>query len=361
MKTRRLVIPGGRRATLAGVGVATSVMLLTLMTVVPASAEHAPQELDVATAAHPDNSHPIGAAFAHKSAWEAAGIDSSSAVFPVEAARAIGVGVSEAQNGELIREDAGRDWYSFEAVAGQSYIIELKSRMSFEEPDENDDGEHVQFVVGHLADPSILEVVDASGAQVLSEHDGGGIIANFARAFFTPDQDGTYRIAVGAGLQDREGLGWYTISVRADDHADDYRTDPAIVIRPEQSAVGRIDSDVDPDDPRLNSWDWIGSAAERLTPHPGIESMDDRDVFRMEITETGWYNLSVTGGPPGVGIWRIFDEQGDVWMGVWVPITIMEDHIFSGTYFVVIGTPHESSGNTGAYTVTLGERLIFQE
>ena len=331
----RLVRPGGRPSAPEGVGVVISVMVLVLLTVAPASAEQ------------PDGIH---------------------GVFPslqVGTAGTIGLGPSEARHGELTAEDAGRDWYSFEAAAGQSYIIEAKSRISFEASAESGDRNHVQFVEGHLADPSILEVVDASGTQVLSEHDGGGFLPNFARAFFTPDQDGTYRIAVGSGQRDRPGLGWYTISVRADDHADDYRTDPSVVIRPGQSVTGRIDSDVAPDDPRLNSWDWIeipSQGAGMLRPHPGIESMDDRDVIRMEITETGWYNLSVTGGPPGVGIWTIFNGEGEVWMYVsTAPITVMEDHIFSDTYYIVVGTPFESSGNTGSYTVTLGERLVFDD
>ena len=58
-------------------------------------------------------------------------------------------------------------------------------------------GGHLNYVDGHLIDPSILEVVDEDGEQVLGEQDEGGFMANFARAFFTPDEDGTYYIAIG--------------------------------------------------------------------------------------------------------------------------------------------------------------------
>ena len=91
--------------------------------------------------------------------------------------------------------------------------------------------------------------------QVLGEHDQGGFTANFARAFFTPEEDGTYLVAVGAGAQDRTAHGFYTLSVRGDDHADDYGTDLGVVLRPGEYLTARIDSDVAPDGPGLTPWD----------------------------------------------------------------------------------------------------------
>ena len=45
-------------------------------------------------------------------------------------------------------------------------------------------------------------------------------------------------------------------SVRVDDHADDFKTDRGIVLRPGESLTARIDSDVASYHPGLNSGDW---------------------------------------------------------------------------------------------------------
>ena len=129
-------------------------------------------------------------------------------------------------DGELTEEDDGRDWFSFDAEGGESYIIEVKNKMTITGFDgTGGGGPSIQYVPGHLVDPSILEIVDEEGDQVLGERDRGGFLGNFARAFFIPDEDGTYYIAIGAGAQDRGALGFYELSVRADDHADDFRTE----------------------------------------------------------------------------------------------------------------------------------------
>ena len=166
------------------------------------------------------------------------------------------VGLSGIQTGRLTASDGGGDWYSMEAVGGKSYLIEVKHPMAFSAIDENGVGGNPMQVSGYLVDPSILEVVDESDDHVLGEHDQGGFTLNFARAFFNPEDDGTYHIEVVAGPKDRRALGCYTISLRVDDHADDYRTDPSVIVTPGESITGTIDSDVAPDDPGLNFWDW---------------------------------------------------------------------------------------------------------
>ena len=120
---------------------------------------------------------------------------------PFVSAPSISVGLIESVDGELTDEDGGRDWYGVDVAGGENYIIELKNTMEFIEDDTGNTwlGFHLNYVEGHLIDPSILEVVDHEGEQVLGEHDQGGFMGNFARAFFTPENDGTYYIAVGAG------------------------------------------------------------------------------------------------------------------------------------------------------------------
>ena len=278
---------------------------------------------------------------------------------PLVSATSISVGLIESVDGELTAEDAGRDWFSIDATGGENYIIELKNTMEFIESDDDNTwlGFHLNYVAGHLIDPSILEVVDDQGEQVLGEHDQGGFMGNFARAFFTPENDGTYYIAAGAGEEYRIGTGFYTLSVRVDDHPDDYGTNPGVVIRPGESIAAMIDSDVSPDDPGLNQWDWAVSDDGEGVPVFGVESLDDRDVFRLEISVAGKYRVTVSDEPTGVGIWSVLDDRsglhGDYPRSG--PVESMVCDFEPGTYHVEIGTPYQSVGNTGSYTVSLDE------
>ena len=277
---------------------------------------------------------------------------------PVEGASSISVGLIDTRDGELTSEDEGRDWFSVDLTGDENYIIELKSKMEFTESDEGDHllGGYFDYVENKLIDPSILEIVDEQGEQVLSEHDGGGFMGNFARAFFVPDEDGTYYIAVGNGSQDPGGTGFYTLSIRADDYPDDYGANPGTMLRPGESVTGVIDSDVSPDDPGLSEWDWATGDGVGV-PTYGVESLDDRDVFALEISESGTYEISVSDGPTGVGIWGVLNSHS--WVHSDYPRTVPAESVVCefepGTYYVEVGTPYLSVGNTGSYTVTLDE------
>ena len=273
---------------------------------------------------------------------------------------ALTVGLSGLLTGSLTAADEGRDWYSFEATGGTSYIIEVKHPLTFSALPRSF-GSPSQ-IPGYLVDPSILEVIDDMDVQMLGEHGQGGFTLNFARAFFTPEDDGTYYIKVGAGAQDPTVLGCYTISVRVDDHADDYRTQSGVAVHPGESTTATIDSDVAYDDPGLNWWDWNSNPDPnpgdepdgRLVPRRGIESLDDRDVFRYEIAEEGTYRLSLTDQPAGVGFWYIWDSDGNLWLQATEdPVEIIQRHHKPGTYYAEVGTPYDSEGNTGTYTFSL--------
>ena len=242
------------------------------------------------------------------------------------------------------------DWYSFQAVAGEDYIVELTNKMDLSL---GRDGLHIAYVPRHLVDPSILEIVDEDGVKVLDERDDGGFTGNFARAFFSPDDDGTFYVAVGAGKEYREGLGFYTMSVRRDDHPDDFRTRPDVALWPGTSGTARIDSDVAPDHPSIKPWDWweVGDTAR---PIHGLESLDDMDVIRLVIFEEGTYRVSVTNGPDTVGIWSIFDNRGNgVFQAESRPVGTVDQHLQAGEYSVEVGTSYESEGNTGTYEISL--------
>ena len=256
-------------------------------------------------------------------------------------------------DGELTEEDEGRDWYSFQAVAGEEYIVELTNKMDIHQDPVT--GFHIAYVPGHLVDPSILEIVDEDGVTVLGEQDGGGFTGNFARAFFTPGEDGMYYIAVGAGKEYREGLGFYTLSVRRDDQPDDYRTRPGVALWPGVSGTARIDSDVPPNHPGLNPWDWW-EVNDSAVPLYGLQSPDDRDVFKLVIPNEGTYRVSVSNGPDTVGIWAIFDDLGNGLFQVDSrPAVTVDQHLEPGNYAVAVGTSYESEGNTGTYEISLDE------
>ena len=270
----------------------------------------------------------------------------------VARSESIETGLIGAINGELTEEDEGRDWFSFDGERGEHYIIELRNQMEFAEGANTWFGGHLNYVDGHLIDPSILEVVDEDGEQVLGEQDKGGFMANFARAFFTPDEDGTYYFAVGGGDEFRSGLGFYELSVRVDDHADDYGTEPGVVLLPGKSISARIDSDVPPNHPGLKPWHWV--IDDPSIPVFGLESLDDRDVFEFRISEEGTYKVLVSDGPSGVGIWNIWNGTNGVFEHFESgPVESAVLSYSPGTYYVEVGNVYESKGNTGSYTVSL--------
>ena len=278
---------------------------------------------------------------------------------PVEGAASISVGLIDIRDGELTAEDEGTDWFRVDLTGGENYIIELKSKMEFIEGEEGKKwwlGGYFEYVEDRLLDPSILEIVDDQGEQVLGEHDWGGFMGFFARAFFVPDEDGTYYIAVGAGSQDPDGTGRYTLSLRVDDYPDDFRANPGPVLLPGESVAGVIDSDVSPDDPGLKQWDWAASDGEGV-PVLGVESLDDRDVFIFEISEAGTYEVSVSDGPTGVGIWSVLNHGAlvDSEHSRDDPMESAMYELEPGTYYAEVGTPYLSVGNTGSYTVSLEE------
>ena len=93
-----------------------------------------------------------------------------------------------------------------------------------------------------------------------------------------------------------------------------------MVIRPGESIGASIYSDVAPSDAVLNPWDWkitppLRPGLERddvLRLRRGIASLDDRDVFRIEMVDAGEYQLSVTETPTGLGVWYVWDHKGNL-------------------------------------------------
>ena len=267
----------------------------------------------------------------------------------MESTLSAGDGFFSVEHGELTDEDGGRDWFAFVAEAGENYIIEVEGRMEILE----DGG--TPYVDNHLIDPSILEIVNEADEQVVGEQDRGGFIFNWARAYFTPDEDGTYYIAVGSGAQYRTGTGHYTISVRQDDHADDSRTPHDVVIHPGETIAARINSDAAPgDSTNPSAWSWAKSEDGNAVPRWGIESADDKDVFRFEIADAGAYRIEMLDGPDGVGLWAIWrNNRAGENLSREAPVDAFVGNFSPGTHYFGVGTPYQSVGNTGEYTVSL--------
>ena len=77
-------------------------------------------------------------------------------------------------------------------------------------------------------------------------------------------------------------------------------------------------------------------------------------MFRIEIAEAGDYVINVSSQTTRAGIWFVWDYQGNLYNRVESrPVESIVIRFSPGTYYVEIGTPHESFGNTGRYTVSL--------
>ena len=85
------------------------------------------------------------------------------------------------EHGELTDEDEGRDWFSFTATSGENYIIEAESRMDIQ-----DDGDGTPYVENHLIDPSILEIVNKKGEQVLGRAGSGRVHPQLGQGILQP-------------------------------------------------------------------------------------------------------------------------------------------------------------------------------
>ena len=87
----------------------------------------------------------------------------------IENATPLTNGYLKMAHGELTSGDGGRDVFSFTGQGGENYIVEVEGRL-----DVHDDGD-VHYVEHYLVDPSILEIVNQDGVQIMGEQDQGGL------------------------------------------------------------------------------------------------------------------------------------------------------------------------------------------
>ena len=103
-----------------------------------------------------------------------------------------------------------------------------------------------------------------------------------------------------------------------------------------------------------NAWAWGDTGQGKAVPRWGIESADDEDVFRFEITDAGAYRFEMLDGPTGVGLWAIwYRNGGGDYLSYDAPVESFAGDFSIGTHYIGVGTPYQSSGNTGDYTLSL--------
>ena len=64
-----------------------------------------------------------------------------------------------------------------------------------------------------LSDPYLRGIHDADGEYIDGTYDDNGGSGRNSRVYYTPDEDGTYYVAAGAGPGSYRSLGNYTLSV----------------------------------------------------------------------------------------------------------------------------------------------------
>ena len=222
--------------------------------------------------------------------------------------------------------DSDRDWFAVTLEAGKTYQIDLKGLSTGD---------------GTLSDPYLRGVHDSDGTEVIGTSNYAGGTGNNSRAYFTPDEDGTYYVAAGELGTDK---GTYTLAVAeaADDYPQDTSTTGAITITSADS--GTLGS---------NFYELFrGSAIGE------VEFAGDRDWFAVTLETGKTYTVEVNAPSTGDGalsdpkLYGLHDSNGTL-----VPHTSHADRslIFAppegGFYYVAVGS-RDATG-TGTYTVSV--------
>ena len=233
---------------------------------------------------------------------------------------AVAVGGSATGEIEIVGD---HDWFAVELDADKTYQIDLKGYDSKD---------------GTLDDPLLRGVYDADGDLIAgTRNDDSGEGTN-SRAFFTPQEDGTYYVAARA-FEDVEGT--YTLSVTdvTDTFSDDYSATTGStsgLVSVGNSTTGEIDYGYDLDWFRVNL--LAGKTYEIDLEGSHSEGGTLRDPFLRGVYDENGVRFSGT----------IDDDGGDVFLNSHVEFTAQAD----GTYYVAAGAYGD---DTGTYTLSVTE------
>ena len=209
------------------------------------------------------------------------------------------------------------DWFAVTLEAGKTYRVDLDGAKS-------DNGEWFR--------PYLHGIHDAQGALLPGTTNGE------SRAYFTPDEAGTYYVSAGSspGSRDRVRTGDYTVS--ATEITDDFGAGT--------DTGGRVS---------------VGGSVRGDAETPG-----DRDWFAVTLEKGKTYQVAVRGeGHGDATLWShwirggIHDADGQFIQGTGFSATGNNNRVTfqapeSGTYYVVAGS-HGYVDAVGAYTVHVAE------
>ena len=181
----------------------------------------------------------------------------------------------------------------------------------------------------------IRGIYDSNGDLVAGSYTGEDRDGE-VQAVFTPEQDGTYYVAVGA-RETFTGTGEYRLS-----------------------ATKFI--------PEFSDWlDTEGRIAAGFTVAGAIEAPNDKDWFRVTLEADKTYQIDLEGSPTNRGTLRdpylhgVYDAEGDlIWYtsdadsGVSVNSRVTFTPDTDGTYYVAAGTLF---GQTGTYELSVDEMM----
>ena len=256
------------------------------------------------------------------------------------------VAVGGSVTGEIEFED-DRDWFAVTLEVGKTYQIDLMGSSTGD---------------GTLSDPSLRGVHDSDGTQVIGTYYGDRT-GNNSRAYFTPDEDGTYYVAAGGAGSDE---GTYTLSVTeaADDYPQDTSTTGTITItKIDEYTLGTI------------SYEKFSGSATGEVEFPG-----DRDWFAVTLereeadslfdpgTSYRSYAIEISGSSTDGGtlinprLYGLHDATGAL-----VPNTSQGGRSLGftppegGVYYAAVGA--SDPRGTGTYTVSVSyrERTVISE
>ena len=232
------------------------------------------------------------------------------------------VAVGGSATGDL-ETPGDRDWFAVTLEAGKTYRIDLEGS---------------QTGKGTLYDPYLRGVHDADGALIAgtTDNDGGAILSENSRVFFTPGEDGTYYVAAGANW----GYGTYTLSVTelSDDHAAGTGTSGTVAV--DGSARGDIETPGDRD--------WFAVTLETGKPYridlEGWSTGDGTlfDPYLRGVHDADGALIAGTTNDDGgtIGNSRVFFTPGE-----------------DGTYYVAAGAAANWHG-TGTYTLSVTDLYV---
>ena len=253
------------------------------------------------------------------------------------------VTVGETAMGEIERL-GDVDWFTVELEAGRAYQIDLEGKLTG---------------AGTLHDPYLYGIHNAGGTLIAGTTDDYSGVGPNSRVMFTPENDGTYYIAAGAGAHrvSAARMGTYRLSVT--DVTPDTETPGG---DDEAAPTGAVADDFTADTGTTGTVSAGGQAAGE------IEETGDTDWFAVELVAGKTYRIDLEGKDSGAGTLRnpilhgLYDasgtliaDTGDNNGGDGADARLTYAATASGTHYLAAGGVRE---HAGTYRVSVEEVAV---